>query len=341
MERSFWSGRRVLLTGHTGFKGSWLMFWLQAMGARVTGLSLPPLNNPNLWNALDLSADYFVDIRDREAVRISIEEFAPEFVFHLAAQPLVLESVEFPVETFATNVMGTAHILSALKGSQCPVLVVTSDKVYRNNAGPVAFQETSPLGGDDPYSASKAACEHLVASWKHSVARDMRLATARGGNVIGGGDFTPTRLVPDLVTAWMNGTTAFLRFPSATRPWQHVLDVLDGYIRLGERIAKSGDYPEAMNFGPPPEMTCSALEMAQQLEHFLPGLDWKAAPDAKPVDKPSLQLNASLAAKDLDWRLRLPLSQTIQWTAEWYKGFHEGKSARDLCLRQIENYQAI
>lgn len=349
--RAFWRGRRVLLTGHTGFKGAWLSLWLEKLGAEVTGLSLAPDTEPSLFALLApfaAQASRIGDIRDRDGVARAVRDADPQIVIHMAAQPLVRRSYAEPVETYATNVMGTVHLLDALRGTENlqAVLVVTTDKVYRNNESGQPFSEQDPLGGHDPYSASKAAAEIVTESYAASflAAQGVRVATARAGNVIGGGDWAQDRLIPDLWRATKAGVPLELRNPQSTRPWQHVLEPLDGYLAYAERLADGGDAPPALNFGPPPDETmtveavANAMIDAMQAPHA-----WRPAAATAPQPKEArmLALDPALAAQTLGWRPRLDARQALQWTADWYKAFNGGAPARALCLDQIARYEAI
>ena len=270
IERAFWRDRRVLLTGHTGFKGAWLALWLERLGAQVFGLALPPTipsprGFPN-WRPRR-SRSRIGDIRDAGVVARAVQEARPQIVIHMAAQALVRRSYRAPVETFATNVMGTAHLLDSLRGAEGlqAVLVVTTDKVYRNDGNGHPFAEDDPLGGADPYSASKAAAEIVVASMATSFFGGKGVATARAGNVIGGGDWSEDRLIPDIWRAVKAGKPLRLRNPEATRPWQHVLDPLAGYLRYAERLASGADVPKALNFGPLPGDALTVAEIADAM----------------------------------------------------------------------------
>lgn len=315
----FWAGRRVLLTGHTGFKGAWAARMLAALGADVTGFALPPAAGPAAFGALnvaqDLARDLRGDLRDAGAVRQAVA--GAEVVLHLAAQAIVSTGYRDPQGTWDSNVTGTLHLLQALRGSGATAaVIVTSDKVYRND-GSRAFVETDALGGDDPYSASKSACEILVASHRASFADLPALATARAGNVIGGGDFGPDRLIPDLVRAQQAGEVLRLRNPDATRPFQHVLDVVAGYLLLAETLA-TGDAPPAVNLGPAEaELPVRDLLAGWQAATGRP-LDWRLS-DAPPMpEKSRLALDSGLARHRLNWAPRLGTAQALTETARWY-----------------------
>ena len=273
LDYKFWHGKRVLLTGHTGFKGGWLALWLHRLGAHVIGISLPPTTSPNLFDLAkinELCDSHFCDIRNIEALTTLVSSAQPEVVFHLAAQPLVRHSYQKPAETFDTNVLGTAHLLDALRGlrSVKAVVMVTTDKVYRNNEWRWPYREDDILGGKDPYSASKAASEIVIASYRDSFLAEqgVAVASARAGNVIGGGDWSADRLIPDTVRSWQKSETLKIRRPNAIRPWQHVLEPLAGYLTLAEQLWKNASLAGAYNFGPPTQEVSTVrdvIELAQ------------------------------------------------------------------------------
>jgi len=329
-----YAGSRVLVTGHTGFKGSWLSLWLHSLGAQVTGFSLPPVAQPSLHEAVRegvFAAELFGDVRDARAVTEAVSAVRPEFVFHLAAQPLVRLSYAQPAETFEVNVMGTVRVLEAVRaaGLACPVLVVTSDKCYENRGWEWGYRETDPLGGHDVYSMSKAATELAVQSWRRSFfqtdARLGPLATVRAGNVIGGGDYAADRIVPDCVRALLAGKPIAVRSPQATRPWQHVLDCLSGYLWLGAKLA--GPAPEArlanaFNFGPD---ACSNQSVAALVREFLqhwPG-EWhdESRTDA-PHEASFLHLSTDRAAQWLGWFPTWDFETAVRETTCWYQARH-------------------
>jgi CDP-glucose 4,6-dehydratase len=327
-------GRRVLVTGHTGFKGSWLALWLQQLGARVCGLALPaegPLNHSRL---LRLPLDEaLVDLRDAALVRSALRRFEPELVFHLAAQPLVRRSYRDPVGTFDTNVMGLVHLLEAVRATPSVrvVLNATSDKCYRNGGGGQAFRETDPLGGHDPYSASKACAELISASWRASfLSQDdgrghpVALATARAGNVVGGGDWGEDRLIPDLVRAATGAAPTRIRHPTAVRPWQHVLEPLAGYLCLGQRLLS--DPPgaaEAWNFGPPPAAHRQVQQVIEAFAEAWPAVRFAIDPDPQPHEARQLHLDCSKAERQLRWHSVWDLPTALRRSAWWYRRQHE------------------
>lgn len=333
-------GRRVLVTGHTGFKGSWLCLWLHTLGAEVVGLALDPWSEPSHWDLLNLpTQDHRVDIRDEVAVRRVFASERPEIVFHLAAQPLVRRSYREPVTTWATNVMGTAHVLEAVRHTSDvrAVVVVTTDKCYENREWPWAYRERDRLGGHDPYSASKAGAELVAASYRIAFLQEQSaplLATARGGNVIGGGDWSEDRLIPDLVRSVVADRPLVVRSPRATRPWQHVLDCLSGYLLLGQRLlAGDAGCADAWNFGPDGDGNRTVEQVLEDLAGVWPQLRWQVASGAQPHEARLLQLDTAKAKMSLAWRPVWNLDQAIQRTAIWYRQLLEANavtSAEDL-----------
>jgi CDP-glucose 4,6-dehydratase len=328
---STYRNRRVLVTGHSGFKGSWLCNWLLELGAKLTGLALAPQTRPNLLEVLALAdrmASRIVDIRDETAVRRVLDESQPEIIFHLAAQPLVRQSYADPIETFATNVLGTAHVLNAARqfASVRAIVSVTTDKVYENREGAQPYREIDRLGGLDPYSASKAAAELVTAVYQKNLCRGkIAIATARGGNVIGGGDWSADRIIPDIVRAINANVPIILRNPQAVRPWQHVLELCEGYLELGARLFESGeDFAEAWNFGPHSfehvtvgELTRAMLQVWGKPEHPV------MVQGAPLHETQILRLDIAKALSRLSWRPRLGVQQALVWTARWYKAYYD------------------
>lgn len=335
-DREFWAGRRVLVTGHTGFKGAWLCLMLDRLGARVSGLALAPepgaafdAMRPDVTGAL-------IDIRDANAVAETVQKTQPEIVLHLAAQALVGVGYTHPLDTFMTNVMGTAHVLQALCAAPAAVaLVVTSDKVYRVDGREVAFDEDSPLGGTDPYSASKAAAEHVAACWRMRLADvGCKVATARAGNVIGGGDHAVGRLVPDVLRACHAGESLVMRQPQAVRPWQYVLDVLSGYLLYVQALL-NGKAPQTLNFGPPSDYTMTAANLAGRLQRKLGVMpEWRqgAVSFAETV---ALRLDPGRAEQTLGWRACTDIDLALDWTAAWQQAAWRGEDMRRVGLAQI------
>ncbi|MEP0944407.1 MAG: CDP-glucose 4,6-dehydratase [Rhizobiaceae bacterium] len=329
LTKESWNDRRVLVTGHSGFKGSWLIAWLTSLGAEVTGISLPPQHGHDLFHAAGLASkcqSYFGDIRDAELLKLVVKEHRPEVIFHLAAQPLVRESYFRPRETFSTNVMGTLNVLEAGSYSQDlkAILVITTDKVYRNLGNNVPFREDDPLDGHDPYSASKAACEIATQSWARSnlSAPDVKIATARAGNVIGGGDWAKDRLLPDADRAFHKNQPLEIRMPHAVRPWQHVVEPLEGYLRLAQAlISRDRQTLPGYNFGPGIEQCAPVQHMVEMARRI-----WGSPVDItvnQPkeilVEAETLLLDSSAASQDLQWNAMLSLEETIQATIKLYK----------------------
>lgn len=351
MMTGFWTGRRVLVTGHTGFKGSWLSLWLTAMGADVHGLALAPDTEPNLFDMMDLESrlDHELgDIRDGVAVARRVKDVRPEFVFHLAAQSLVLRSYQAPVETWETNVGGTLHLLDALRRTGIPatVIVVTSDKVYENREWEYPYRENDRLGGHDLYSSSKAATEILVQSWRDSYAAEgkLRLATARAGNVIGGGDYSANRIVPDIVKALEAGNPIEVRNPSSVRPWQHVLDPLSGYLRLAEKLSTDHAHARAYNFGPAAGNLRTVADLVKQTFTVWPEASanqWRDVSDSKALHEAGLLSVASdLSGQHLGWSPRWAFETAVDRTVNWYHAVRNGTSPLDISLAQIADFEA-
>lgn len=336
-------GRHVLVTGHSGFKGSWLTLWLRILGAKVTGISLPPEAPLNHWDMLGLDAtSHYVDIRSELPLRETILEARPDMVFHLAAQPLVRRSYQAPLDTWATNVMGTAHVLDACR--QLPelkgIVVVTTDKCYENKEWVWGYREIDPLGGHDPYSASKAGSELVAASFRRSffnTPNSPLLASARAGNVIGGGDWSEDRLIPDMARAVATGTQVEIRSPNATRPWQHVLECLSGYLLLGQRLLK-GDRScaEAWNFGPDQEGNRTVSEVLAALQANWPAVAWYLTAEKQPHEAKLLQLDSAKARWGLAWKPVWSFHEGVAATAEWYRAWLERGEL--LSRPQLERY---
>jgi CDP-glucose 4,6-dehydratase len=363
----FWRGRRVLLTGHTGFKGAWMSLWLKGLGAEVTGYALPPAAEPNLWAIVGAPAQtshgsdsardagttragtlrsLIADIRDVRRVGESVAAADPQIVIHMAAQALVRESYRDPLGTYATNVMGTAALLQACRSAahlEC-VVVVTSDKVYENHGGGRAFDEGDRMGGHDPYSSSKACTELLAASFRDSFFADgPPIATARAGNVIGGGDWSPERLIPDCVRALEAGESVNLRYPDAIRPWQHVLEPLSGYLTLAQALVEAPrETPRAVNFGPDPASFCTVSEVVDAFgTRFAGRPGWIRDPTPAPLEAQALTLSSALARRALGWHPSLDIRESLSWTADWYLAHSAGENMLAFSEAQIARYREL
>ncbi|MGW9062772.1 CDP-glucose 4,6-dehydratase [Achromobacter animicus] len=344
----FWRGKRVLLTGHTGFKGGWLAIWLHRLGAQVTGVALPPCTQPSLYQAARVNAlidSRYGDIRDAAELREQVLAARPDIVLHLAAQALVRPSYAQPVETFAANVMGTAHLLDALRATPSArvAVMVTTDKVYRNNEWPYPYRENDALGGHDPYSASKAASELVIASYRDAFLREQGLAvaSARAGNVIGGGDWSADRLLPDAVRAWRDGGDLHVRRPQSVRPWQHVLEPLAGYLTLAEKLWEAPALADAYNFGPDAAEAApvrTVVDMA--LSAYGKGRVVYAEQIEGPHEAGLLTLDTSKARAVLNVAPHWALSQAVTRSMDWYRRFDAGDDAQALCHADIDRYEA-
>ena len=348
MSDSFWRGRRVLVTGSTGFKGAWLALWLEQLGAKVTGLGLSPESSRGVYAALEpwtSLTHHEVDLRDSEAVARAARRADPEIVFHLAAQALVPRGYADPIGTYAINVMGTINLLEALRpAAAAAVVVVTSDKVYANSGDGRAFVESDPLGGHDPYSNSKACVELVVEGWRAAFgdACAWGLATDRAGNVIGGGDRAAARLVPDTIDALEQGRPVPLRHPAASRPWQFVLEPLRGYLLLAQRLAERQDTPPAINFGPP--LDADPVPVSAVVERICDRWgsgSWVEVTSETGREMVALRLDSSRATQVLGWRPRLSLDDALRLTVDWYRAQQSQETLRSLSLDQIEGYAAI
>jgi len=352
---SFWRDRVVLITGHTGFKGSWLALWLQKLGAHVHGYAIDPPTQPSLFEAARVRAamksDARADLADLARLRATFESVQPQVVFHLAAQPLVRESYRDPLGTFATNIIGTAHVLEAARTAAAvqAVVLITTDKVYDNRDWPYAYRETDALGGHDPYSASKAAAEIVAASYRASFFADpapngVRVATARAGNVIGGGDWAMDRLIPDCIRAFERNDVVRLRYPGAVRPWQHVLEPLAGYLLLAQRMLEpqGAHFATAWNFGPDASGDASVGELARMAAQIWGGgASVEAAASAEnPHEAGLLRLDSACARTRLGWQPRWSLYQAVDHTIAWHRAAQRGEDMADVCRRQIDSYES-
>jgi CDP-glucose 4,6-dehydratase len=346
VNRTFWRGRRVLLTGHTGFKGSWLSLILDRLGAKVTGYALAPQGERNLFESAGVArhvTSVLADIRDFGALKAAAMAAEPEIILHLAAQSLVLTSYEAPLETFATNVLGTANVLEAARSvpSVRAVVVVTTDKVYKNREWTRPYREDDELGGHDPYSSSKACTELVTSAYRDSflAARGIACATARAGNVIGGGDWSANRIVPDFVRATLAKRPLVVRNPDSTRPWQHLLEPLEGYLLLAERlIAEPSCAQGAWNFGPPADAVRPVRSLVDDLvAAWGDGATWAHEPTEQPHEATLLTLDSAKARQELGWVPNLGYARGVQLAVEWYKAFARGEDLEAVTLAQIDS----
>jgi CDP-glucose 4,6-dehydratase len=351
---NFWYKKRVFLTGHTGFKGSWLSLWLSSLGAKVVGYSLPPNTQPNLYELLNvgqlLEKSYFEDIRDFALLKTSIELASPEIVIHMAAQPLVRYSYMNPLETYSTNVMGTANLLEALRhiDSVRATVIVTTDKCYQNNEWLWGYRENEPMGGNDPYSSSKACAELVTAAFRHSYFLDEShdkpvnaIATARAGNVIGGGDWSSDRLMPDVMRAFQNNSQLLIRNPLAIRPWQHVLEPLSGYMLLAKKLYEFGSkFAGGWNFGPDQKDARSVQEVLEiVIKSWEKSLAWAIDEGSQPYEAHSLRLDCVKAHYSLGWKPRWVLEEAIDKLVKWHKSLINGDDMTKISLEQIYLYE--
>lgn len=345
----FWRGKRVFLTGHTGFKGGWLSLWLQSMGAEVHGYALNPPTEPNLFTVAKvgegMAGSEIADIRDADRLRSAMQAARPEIVFHLAAQPLVRYSYVQPVETYAVNVMGTVHLLEAVRATSGvkAIVNVTTDKCYENQEWVWGYRENEAMGGHDPYSSSKGCAELVTAAYRRSFleAAGIALASARAGNVIGGGDWAEDRLIPDFLRAMDAGAMLNIRSPASTRPWQHVLEPLSGYLKLAERLYNHGaDFAEGWNFGPGDEDARPVSWIVERLAEMQKDVKWQCEQKPQPHEANYLKLDSSKAKSRLDWAPRWRLQTALQRTLEWHQAWRKGDDMRNVTLKQISGYQA-
>ncbi len=346
---TFWRDRSVFVTGHTGFKGGWLTLCLIDAGARVHGYSLEPPTDTNLFRLAGieghLSSHTIGDVRDAGLLRERVRAARPEVVFHLAAQPLVRESYRDPTATYGVNVMGTVHLLEAVRAMPGVVAVVnvTTDKCYENREWDWGYREIEPLGGHDPYSNSKACSELVTAAYRDSflAAAGVHVASARAGNVIGGGDWAADRLVPDFIRAVERGEPLEVRYPNATRPWQHVLEPVSGYLMLAEQLATRGaKYAQAWNFGPSDDDSRPVSWLLDRLVDRWPGAEWRSVSGVQPHEAGALKLDSSKARAHLGWRPAWNLARTLDETVDWYSASHRGEDMHAFCIRQIHAHSA-
>lgn len=349
MNREFWRGKRVFLTGHTGFKGGWLALWLTDMGAEVFGYALPPPTEPNIFTVADLQGrlarSTIADIRDAAALTQAMQAAQPNIVFHLAAQPLVRYSYVAPVETYAVNIMGAVNLLEAVRliPSVKAIVNVTTDKCYENREWVWPYRENEAMGGFDPYSSSKACSELVTAAYRRSFLEPagIHLASARAGNVIGGGDWAVDRLVPDFLRALDAGRILSIRSPLATRPWQHVLEPLSGYLILAEKLFTAGQgFAEAWNFGPEEADARPVQWIVEYLCSQLPDATWKSDASPQPHEANTLKLDSSKAKAQLGWRPRWNLPTALGMTLSWHRAWRQGADMAAISAQQIQEYEA-
>ena len=354
IDSTFWKDRKVLLTGHTGFKGSWLTIWLSHLGAKVSGCALPPPTTPNLFEVANIAAiaNHIVcDIRDLSRLREIIQKEAPEIVFHLAAQPLVRHSYENPLETYQTNVIGTLNLLEAIRMSDSvkSCVVVTTDKCYENNESGQPYAESAPLGGYDPYSSSKACAEIVTASYISSFFNQEEqrnnhaaIATARAGNVLGGGDWGKDRLIPDLIKAFTLNHVPLIRNPESVRPWQHVLDPLYGYLLLAQSLYEGGSkYSGAWNFGPSAHEINNVSTVADCLtELWGDNAIWQHERRKQPHEAKLLTLDSSKAACQLGWNSKWSIQETLSKVTDWHKAYNRHEEMQQVCIEQITSHES-
>jgi CDP-glucose 4,6-dehydratase len=357
-DAGFWRGRRVFLTGHTGFKGSWLALWLDALGAEVTGYALPPPTEPSLFAQAGVDAavrGITGDVRDFPRLCAALAECRPEVVLHLAAQSVVKRGYAEPLETYATNVLGTAHLFEAIRrlGARCAVVNVTSDKCYAHRSSGAPYREGDAMGGDDPYASSKGCAELVTTAYRHAFFRPeahdrhgVALASARAGNAIGGGDWTPDQLIPDLIRAFAARRACAIRSPHGIRPWQFVLEPLRGYLLLAERLAGHGGdgaaFADGWNFGPASADARPVSWIADRLAAaWGDGAAWSVDSAAHPPEAAELRLDAAKAAERLGWRPLLPLERGLEWTVAWYRTWRDGGDLSGFTRSQIAQYQAL
>jgi CDP-glucose 4,6-dehydratase len=347
-DRAFWQSKNVFITGHTGFKGCWLSIWLDLLGANVTGFSLSPVTDPNIFDLTSMSSrvvNVIGDIRDIDFLRSTVVKASPEIVFHLAAQPLVRESYSDPAGTYATNVLGTVHLFEAVRATPSvrAIVNVTSDKCYENNEWVWGYRESDPLGGYDPYSNSKACSELVSNAYRQSFFQtcSIALATARAGNVIGGGDWSNGRLVPDMLKASGTNEPLLIRSPHAVRPWQHVLEPLAGYLLLAERLFNNGlVHAGPWNFGPTEDGMKTVGWIVEELSHRLQRpVNWRAEPSSGFHEAGLLQLDSSKAKQNLGWKPRWSLTTALDYLIDWHHAYLADENMYEICKRHISEYQ--
>jgi CDP-glucose 4,6-dehydratase len=347
-QKSFWENKKIFLTGHSGFKGSWLSIWLLNLGAKVKGFSLRPNTDPNLYQEAGLGHHFesdFGDIRDLETISNSIKKFNPDILIHMAAQPIVSQSYKNPVDTYSTNVMGTLNILEASKNCSNlkSILAITTDKCYENQETDKLYKEDDQLGGYDPYSSSKGCCEILISSYRRSFFNEMSspgLASARAGNVLGGGDWAQNRLIPDILKSFEKEENVIVRNPQSIRPWQHVLEPLSGYLNLAEKLyLDSSKFSEPYNFGPREKDCKSVIDIVEKIsELWGTSASWKIKEDNSFYESKSLKLDISKARRKLFWEPKWEISKALKRTVLWHKKWLNNRDAAEACIADIKKY---
>jgi CDP-glucose 4,6-dehydratase len=352
INKEFWKARRVFITGHTGFKGSWLSTWLHMLGAKVSGYAFPPPTRPSLYELARVSDGIQAvtgDVRDFTGLKKAILDSNPEIVLHLAAQSVVRTSYDDPLETYSTNVMGTANLLEAIRQLHlpCAVVIITSDKCYENKNWIWGYRENDAFGGDDPYSSSKACAELVTTAFRESYFRGesapVRIASCRAGNVIGGGDWTKDQIVPDIMRAYISERPVLIRNPNAIRPWQFVLEALHGYLLVAEKLFSHGqEFAEGWNFGPWDEDAQPVSRLVETTsELWGPGVRWERDPGANPPEAKILKLDISKSRSRLGWAPLIRLPQTLDWVVQWYKAYAENRDMREITCMQIDQYEHL
>ena len=344
----FFKNKKILITGHTGFKGSWLTFWLKKLGASISGISKDVPTNPSLFKVLNLKnkiIDHRLDIRNLSKLKKIVEKFKPDYVFHLAAQSLVKKSYEDPINTFTTNAIGTCNILESIRllKNKCSVVIITSDKSYKNIEITRGYRETDELGGHDPYSASKGCAEFIIQSYIKSFfsnKKNLKIGITRAGNVIGGGDWSDNRVIPDCFKSWSLNKAVTIRSPNSTRPWQHVLEVLSGYLKLAIDLNnKTHLNGEVFNFGPKNFQNKRVIDVIRQIKKLSPAIKWKFKNVKTFKESKLLKLNSSKARNKLNWKNKLSFNETIEMTTRWYEEFYKRKNMSKFTSQQIEKYE--
>ena len=346
--KKYFHKKRILITGHTGFKGAWLTFWLSQYNAKICGISKDIPTKPSLFNSLKLKNKIFdcrIDIKDLKKLKKIVLKFKPDFIFHLAAQSLVKKAYLDPLETFNTNAVGTCHLLESIRSlkKKCNIILITSDKSYKNLEISRGYKETDELGGFDPYSASKGCAEFIIQSYIKSFLIDkknLNIAITRAGNVIGGGDWSKDRIIPDCFKSWHSNQPVKIRSPKSTRPWQHVLEVLGGYLTLAGELKKRHSLKgEAFNFGPKNSQNKKVIDVIKMIKSYLPNFKWKIVKEKKFKESKLLKLNSSKSKNKLNWSNKLSFNETLKMTTEWYMMFYQKKNIIKFTKKQIQKFE--